>query len=160
VEDWCTTWKYAHDQFTKRLTLSYELRPTAKHILDQYRFQLDEFRQPSQSHMTEFMTRFPSLQFLTVIDPCLPELINFTRDGDVVKRMWSNLLHTLPSLKGLEIRNLGGRKCRNGNYLTALTGMTALTALSCRGMLFFRLAAIGEPHNPDVPRSERCPRDP
>ena len=99
----------------QRVTLSYELRPTAKHILDQYRFQLDEFRQPSQSHMMEFMTRFPGLQFLTMIDPCLPELVNFTRDGDVVKRMWSNLLHTLPSLKGLEIRNLGGRKCGNGN---------------------------------------------
>ena len=83
------------------------------------------------------MTRFPSLQFLTVIDWCLPELINFTRNGDVVKRMWSNLLHTLPSLKGLEIRNLGGRKCRNGNYLTALTGMIALTKLCLVGECFF-----------------------
>jgi|AntRauMFilla1563_2_1112583.scaffolds.fasta_scaffold105709_1 hypothetical protein len=62
----CTTWKFAHDQFTKRMPLSYELRPTAEHILDQYRFQLDEFRQPSLSDMMKYMTRFPSLQYLAV----------------------------------------------------------------------------------------------
>jgi hypothetical protein len=72
-----------------------------------------------------------------VIDPCLPELINFTRDDDVVERMWSNLLHTLPSLEGIEIRNLGGRKCRDANYLTVLTGMTALTKLDLVGECYF-----------------------
>jgi len=133
----CTTWKYAHDQLTKDLTLSYELRPTTEFMRAQYRYQLDEFRQPSLEDMTAFMTRFPSLRFLTVIDPCLPELINLTRDDDVVERMWSDLLHTLPSLDGLSIRNLGGRKCRDSNYLTVLTGLTALTKLILVGECYF-----------------------
>jgi hypothetical protein len=90
--------------------------------------------------MTIFVARFPSVQKVHVIDHTLPELIDLT-DGpaDLTRPLvWSSVVHMLPSsIISLRISNLGGRRCSNNNFLTALTGLTSLTQLFLQGECYF-----------------------